>query len=234
MLRVRNLVVSYRGLRALFGVSLDVSAGEFVAILGPNGAGKTTLLNTLAGLIRPEEGEVWLGELRLDALAAHEVVGHGVALAPEGGALFPRMSVRENLLMGAYRFRRKAAVNDRLETIYAMFPVLRERQNQRVELLSGGERQMVSIGRALMSRPKLLLLDEPSTGLAPIVVQRIFSALRDIHRAGTTIMLAEQSVHMALQTTARAYILRGGRVVLTDHSARLLGDPRVQTGYLAV
>jgi branched-chain amino acid transport system ATP-binding protein len=205
-----------------------------VAILGPNGAGKTTLLNTLAGLIRPEEGEVWLGAVRLDGLPAHEVVAHGVALAPEGGALFLRMSVRENLLMGAYRFRGMTIVEERLESIYAMFPVLREREAQRVESLSGGERQMVSIGRALMSRPPLLLLDEPSTGLAPVVVQQIFRTLRDIHKAGTAILLAEQSVHMALQVTSRASILRGGRIVLTDQSAKLLADPRVQAEYLAV
>ena len=234
MFSVRKLVVGYGPVTALAGVDLDVASGEIVCVIGPNGAGKTTLMKTAAGLLRPRSGDVRFegAALRGGAVAR---VRAGMALVPEGRHVFAPLSVRDNLEMGAYlRLARgeHGAVSADLARVYEIFPRLKERASQPAGLLSGGEQQMVAIGRAFMSRPRLLLLDEPSMGLAPLVVAEIFSVIRRLHTEGTTVLIAEQNARMALSVAQRAYVIEAGRVVKTDSATALASDPIVREAYL--
>jgi branched-chain amino acid transport system ATP-binding protein len=247
LLSVRNLEVCYGVISALQDVSLDVGRGEIVTLIGANGAGKTTLLRTISGLLRPQRGQVlWdpsagvtpgtadghAPPTALERLRAHEIVRLGVCHVPEGRQIFSNLTVRENLMLGAYQRSAGTAVQSDLERCYVLFPVLAERREQRAGTLSGGEQQMLAIGRALMARPQLLLLDEPSLGLAPLVVRKIFQIIREINASGTTIFLVEQNAHMALTVAHRAYVLQTGRVIKSDVASKLLEDPDVKKAYL--
>ena len=233
LLHVENLHVSYGAVHAVQGVSLHVAPGEIVALIGSNGAGKTTLLRAVSGLVRPSAGSiVFDGGQRLDRLPAHAIVRAGVSHVPEGRQVFGNLTVRENLELGAYQRRDRAASRATLERVFELFPVLKERLPQSGSTLSGGEQQMLAIGRALMAQPRLLLLDEPSLGLAPLVVQTIFAIVREINSAGTTILLVEQNAHMALRIAHRGYVLQTGTVVLEDSGANLLASPEVRGAYL--
>ena len=237
LLKVDNLEVCYGVISALQDVSVEIAPGEIVTLIGANGAGKTTLLRTISGLIRPARGTMrWLADGKtgasLESLRPHEIVRLGVSHVPEGRQVFPHLSVRENLLLGAYQQSSKPQIQQDVQRCYEQFPVLSERRDQRAGTLSGGEQQMLAIGRALMARPKLLLLDEPSLGLAPLVVRKIFQIIKEINAAGTTIFLVEQNAHMALGVANRAYVLQSGRVIKTDRAAALLEDPDVKKAYL--
>ncbi|MGH7267764.1 MAG: ABC transporter ATP-binding protein [Candidatus Rokuibacteriota bacterium] len=232
MLEVRDLEAGYGGLRALFGVGLTVQTGEIVALVGGNGAGKTTLLRCVSGLLRPRAGSIrWEGR-DLARVLPHEIVERGVAMVPEGRRLFARMTVEENLDLGAFSPRATAARARSLEWVYGIFPRLRERRKQVAGALSGGEQQMVAIGRALMTRPALLMLDEPSLGLAPRVVEAIFQVVAEINRAGVSIFVVEQNVQAVLALAQRGYLLEGGRVVREGAGPALLADPDVRRAYL--
>ncbi|WP_261575419.1 ABC transporter ATP-binding protein [Frankia gtarii] len=230
LLTLSDVEVAYGAVTALRGVSLEIAEGEIVTLLGANGAGKTTTLRTISGLLRPRSGEVRLDGRPLSSIPAHGLVGAGVSHVPEGRRVFPSMSVRENLLMGAYHDRRHARAD--LERVVALFPRLAERIGQAGGTLSGGEQQMLAIGRALMSRPRLILLDEPSMGLAPMVVQTIFQVIAEINREGVAVLLVEQNAASALRIAGRGYVLETGRVVLADTAAGLLADDRVRQAYL--
>jgi branched-chain amino acid transport system ATP-binding protein len=230
MLRIEGLHVAYGRIEALGGVDLVVEEGEIVTLLGANGAGKTTTLRTVSGLLRPTSGAVTFEGTRIDAKPAHEIVALGIGHVPEGRRVFPRMSVLENLQMGAYQ-RRGRLDSDR-DRVFELFPVLAERRGQTAGTLSGGEQQMLAIGRALMGRPRLLLLDEPSMGLAPLIVAKIFSILLEINQQGTTILLVEQNAAQALRLAGRGYVLETGRIALADTAAALLADDRIRSAYL--
>jgi branched-chain amino acid transport system ATP-binding protein len=232
VLEVSDLEAGYGDARALLGVTLTVGAGEIVALLGPNGAGKSTLLNTVAGLVRPRSGEIrWEGE-SLRAVSPHLIVERGVAMVPEGRRLWSGMSVEENLELGAFAPRARRGRAAGLERVYALFPALRERRHQVVRALSGGQQQMVALGRALMSHPRLLMLDEPSLGIAPRLVASILEALAEINRSGVAVFLVEQNVEAALALAHRAYVLEGGRIAASGRGADLLRDPRIRRAYL--
>jgi len=232
MLEIRDLEVAYGDVPALAGVTLEVAPGELVALLGPNGAGKSTLLKSIAGLLRPRAGSIrWEGE-SLDHVGAHAIVARGLVMVPEGRRLFTSMTVEENLELGAFSRRARAAQAASFERVYALFPALRDRRRQIVRSLSGGQQQMVAIGRALMSSPKLLMLDEPSLGIAPRLVRSILDVLIDINRSGVTIFLVEQNVQAALSLAHRAYLLEAGRIVGEGRGADLLQDPHVRRAYL--
>jgi branched-chain amino acid transport system ATP-binding protein len=232
MLEVEGLEVGYGALQALHGVSLTVRSGETVALVGPNGAGKTTLLKTVAGLLTPRGGAVrWEGK-PLAGVPPHQIVELGMALVPEGRRLFARMTVRENLELGAFPKRAQAEKQARLERVYQIFPRIQERERQLAGSLSGGEQQMLALGRALMGAPRLLLLDEPSIGLAPRIVETIFSVLGELHRQGMTVFLVEQNVQAALTLAQRAYILEGGRIVGEGEGRALLRDDHIRAAYL--
>jgi len=231
-LEIRDLEVAYGGLTALAGVTLRVEPGEFVALVGANGAGKSTLLRSITGLVRPRAGLVRWRDEDLGALSADRVVERGIAMVPEGRKLFPQMTVEENLELGAYGDRARVDRRARLEGMYAIFPRLAERRGQLAGWLSGGEQQMVASARAMMTRPSLLMLDEPSLGLAPQMMTLIFGLLGQIHRAGTTLLLVEQNVHAALAMASRAYILESGWVVGAGPAEALLHDPSVRRAYL--
>ncbi len=230
LLELSGVRVRYGGIEAVKGVSLRVDEGEIVTLIGGNGAGKTTTLKAISGIQRSAAGTIVFRGERIEALAAHEIVGLGICQAPEGRRIFPRMSVQENLAMGAYI--RDDDVRSDFDRVFDLFPVLRERSAQVGGTLSGGEQQMLAIGRALMSRPALLMLDEPSLGLAPILVGRIFALLREIHSQGTTILLVEQNANQALQLADRGYVLESGVVVLEDSAGNLLGNDQVRKAYL--
>ena len=232
MLEVDDIHTSYGSIEALKGVSLKVEEGQVVTLIGSNGAGKSTTLRSISGLTRPRSGRIRFAGSDIAGRPAHEILGKGIAQAPEGRRLFPRMSVLENLEMGAFRRGDRAAVAEDLERVYGLFPRLLERRRQRAGTLSGGEQQMCAIGRALMARPRLLMLDEPSMGLAPILVDRIFEIVRAINAQGTTILLVEQNALMALQTAHRGYVLETGQVVLADDARALREDRRVKAAYL--
>jgi branched-chain amino acid transport system ATP-binding protein len=231
LLEVRDLHVAYGQIEAVRGISFDVEAGQVVALIGSNGAGKTTTLRTLSGLQRASAGEILLDGDRIDRLAAHEIVAKGVAHAPEGRRLFPRMTVRENLDLGAYR-RHDTDVEGDVAMVYDLFPVLAERRGQAAGTLSGGEQQMVAIGRALMSRPRLLMLDEPSMGLSPLVMRTIFTTLAQLKERGTTLLLVEQNAQAALALADTGHVLETGRIVLSGTAADLLVDEGVRKAYL--
>lgn len=231
MLSVRDLEVAYGNIPALHGISLEVNEGEIVTLIGANGAGKTTTLRTISGLLRPKQGTI---VFRGDSIAGkkpHTITGRGVSHVPEGRGIFANLTVRENLELGAF-LRKEAVAESEWQNIYELFPVLKERLKQNAGTLSGGEQQMLAISRALMSRPVLLLLDEPSLGLAPQLVRKIFDVIRTINSGGTTILLVEQNAHMALTTSHRGYVMETGRIVLTDDSANLLASERVKKAYL--
>ncbi|MBI4247084.1 MAG: ABC transporter ATP-binding protein [Candidatus Rokubacteria bacterium] len=231
MLRIDDLHVYYGEIHALRGVALKVGRGEIVALLGNNGAGKTTTLKTISGLLAPRRGTITLEDAPLGGVPAHQVVLRGIAHVPEGRRIFNRLTVRENLMMGAYP-RRDEGIGGDLERVLALFPRLGERLGQVAGTLSGGEQQMLAIGRALMASPRLLLLDEPSMGLAPVLVEQIFETVRDINRQGTTILLVEQNAAMALEVAHRGYVLETGAIVLSGTAAALAGNPDVRRAYL--
>jgi branched-chain amino acid transport system ATP-binding protein len=231
LLEVSGLRARYGAIEALKGVSLTVGEGEVVTLIGSNGAGKSTTLRAVSGLTPPAAGTITFDGDDITGAAADHIVTRGIALSPEGRRCFPRMTVRENLDLGAYR-RRGPAVAEDLDRVFSLFPRLQERAGQKAGTMSGGEQQMLAIGRALMARPRLLLLDEPSLGIAPILVQRIYQTIGEIHRSGVAILLVEQNAHRALDAAARGYVLETGRVVLADATASLRSDPRVQEAYL--
>jgi branched-chain amino acid transport system ATP-binding protein len=234
LLELRGVDVFYDDLPALRGVSLAVEAGEIISVVGANGAGKTTMLRTISGLLRPRAGEIQLEAGRIDRLASHQVVERGVVQVPEGRKIFPTLSVWENLELGSYTARARAARRESLDRVVSIFPILAERRRQPAGTLSGGQQQMLAIGRALMALPRLLMLDEPSLGLAPIVVQEIFRTIAEINRAGTTILLVEQNTRQALALAQRGYVLENGRVVLVGPGRELLDNDHVRRAYLGL
>ena len=232
LLEARNLRVRYGGIEAVNGVDLEVQAGERVTLIGANGAGKSSTLKALAGLVVPAEGRITYDGHDLRTLPAWQRVSHGLALVPEGRGVFSRLSVEENLLMGAYHRGNVHALEGELNHVYGLFNRLHERRHQQAGTLSGGEQQMLAIGRALMSRPKLLMLDEPSMGLAPLMVEKIFDVIRKIADEGVTLLLVEQNARLALELCDRAYVMESGRVVLADEAAACLENPQVRAAYL--
>ena len=232
MLTLENISVGYGAISALKGVSMHVEQGEVVTLIGANGAGKTTTLRTITGLLSPTEGRILFEKDEISGKPTHQLVARGISMSPEGRGVFANLTVRENLLMGAYLKKNKAEIAHDLQRGYRMFPRLKERESQKAGTLSGGEQQMLAMARALMSRPRLLLLDEPSLGLAPLVVHTIFEAIDEIRGEGTTILLVEQNAHAALKHSDRAYVLETGRIVMEGPSKELAADPRIKEAYL--
>ena len=235
MLKIENVNVFYDGLQALYSVSLEIQAEEFVCILGPNGSGKSTLLQTIAGMLAPKQGGISFADRPIHGLEPFNIASLGLALIPEEGWLFGQMSVEENLLMGAYPKSARKNIKRQMEFVFDLFPVLSERKNQQAETLSGGQRQMVAVGRGLMCNPKMLLLDEPSLGLAPIVINDILNALVRINREEkTTILLTEQNIFHALKISQRGYLLENGKISMQGASKELLGNKHIKKNYLGV
>jgi branched-chain amino acid transport system ATP-binding protein len=234
MLEVQNINAGYERIQVLWDISLNVEAGEFVAIIGANGAGKSTLLKTIAGIHRQTSGTITFENSSIENLPAHAVVSRGVAMVPEGRRLFPYMTVRENLEMGAYTVKEAQRVEENLKWVYGLFPKLEERQKQMAGTFSGGEQQMLTIGRALMSRPRFLMLDEPSLGLQPNIVTNVFKSLEVLHTEGVTILLVEQNVRKSLEIAQRAYVLEHGHIVMSGESKELLQDEGVKKAYLGI
>jgi branched-chain amino acid transport system ATP-binding protein len=234
MLRLDNVSAGYGGFQALFDVALEVKAGETVAVIGPNGAGKTTLLRVISRLIDPGSGDIVMEGRRLNDVPAHEVIGVGIAHVPENRRLFPRLSVEDNLRMGAFSPAARAKFAQRLAFVYELFPRMQERRRQPAGTLSGGEQQMCAIGRALMSDPKLLLLDEPSAGLAPVVMQSIFEVVRKMRAEGYTVLIVEQNIRQVLRIAQRGYLLETGRIKASGSSAELLENDEVKKAYLGL
>ena len=236
LLELTGVRIHYGGIEAVKGIALSVEEREVVTIIGANGAGKTTTLKTISGLKRPTSGTITYRDRRIDAMPAHKIVTMGVGHSPEGRRIFGRMSVRENLEMGLYAARdggsARQQAHESIDRVFGLFPVLRQREKQAGGTLSGGEQQMLAIGRALMTRPDLLMLDEPSLGLAPLMVEKIFDIIREINGQGTTVLLVEQNAHMALQVANRGYVLESGQIVLEDDAGRLLGNDQVRKAYL--
>jgi branched-chain amino acid transport system ATP-binding protein len=231
LLEVRDIRTRYGSIEALKGISLTVDAAEVVTLIGSNGAGKSTTLRSISGLTPASSGTIMFGGEDITRVPAHEIVGHGIALAPEGRHCFSRMTVRENLELGAHQ-RRGPGIAEDFKRVYELFPLLKERDRQKAGTMSGGEQQMLAIGRALMARPKLLMLDEPSLGIAPLVVQRIYQTIAEINSSGVAILLVEQNANYALDAASRGYVLETGRVALANDSASLRNDPEVQRAYL--
>jgi branched-chain amino acid transport system ATP-binding protein len=229
---VEDLAVYYGGIQALKGISIELVRGELLAIIGANGAGKTTLLRTISGVLRARAGSIRFEGREINRLSPYAIVHLGIAHSPEGRQLFPGLTVLENLRLGAVQRRDRAEIDKDLEYVYSLFPVLRERRLQRAGTLSGGEQQMCAIGRALMARPRLLLLDEPSLGLAPLLVERIFDVIARLKSEGVTLLLVEQNAHMALEVADRAYVMETGRIKLSGSAAELAADPEVERAYL--
>ena len=234
MLEVQDIHTYYGNIHALKGVSITVEEGEIVTLIGANGAGKSTTLWTIAGLLKPRQGKVSLEGEDLTNYKAHEIVYKGVAMVPEGRRVFAKLTVAENLDMGAYHRSDRAGIAEDLERVFSLFPRLEERRNQVAGTLSGGEQQMLATARAMMARPRLLLLDEPSMGLAPVLVESVFETIQEINRDGTTILLVEQNAHMALQIANRGYVLQTGEIVLSDTADGLRQNPMVQKAYLGM
>ncbi len=233
MLEIKDINAYYGDLQALWGISLQVNEGELVALIGPNGAGKTTTLRVITGLLKPASGSIHFHGQYLDKVAAHKIVELGISQVPEGGCVFTAMSVLENLELGAFVDKARQVKDQSLKWVYEIFPRLEERKDQRAGTLSGGERQMLAIGRALMSKPRLLMLDEPSFGLAPILVQQMFEMINEINRQGVTILLVEQNVRAALELAHRAYVIENGRIVGQGAGENLLSFESVRSAYLA-
>jgi branched-chain amino acid transport system ATP-binding protein len=232
MLTLENVSVNYGAIEALTDISLHVEQGEVVTLIGANGAGKTTTLRTITGLLEPKEGRVMYEGKQISGMPTHKLVPMGIAMSPEGRGVFANLTVRENLDMGAYIRKDKKGITDDMERAFTLFPRLKEREKQKAGTLSGGEQQMLAMGRAMMSRPRLLLLDEPSLGLAPLLVHTIFEAIDEIRAEGTTILLVEQNANAALHHSDRAYVLETGRIVMQGDSKMLANDPRVKEAYL--
>ncbi|WP_347491014.1 ABC transporter ATP-binding protein [Desulfoscipio sp. XC116] len=232
MLSVENLYYSYGAINALSGISFEVREGEIVALIGANGAGKSTTLRNISGILHPKSGSIKYRGTEISKLPPHKVVEAGISLVPEGRRVFSRMTVLENLEMGAYIRKNKAEVKESIESVFARFQRLKERRNQLAGTLSGGEQQMLAIGRALMSKPKLLLMDEPSMGLAPMLVQEIFSIAKEINESGTTILLVEQNAYMALSIAQHAYVLETGGIALSGTAEEMASNPAVRKAYL--
>ncbi|MGJ6979012.1 ABC transporter ATP-binding protein [Aestuariimicrobium soli] len=232
MLEVRDLVVAYGRVKAVKGITFSVDEGQVVSLLGTNGAGKTTTLRTISGLLRPQSGTISFRGARIDTTPAHKIVTLGLAHAPEGRRIFPKLTVEDNLLLGAFARKDAAGVRKDLERAYDLFEVLRERRTQPAGTFSGGEQQMLAIGRAMMSRPSLLMLDEPSMGLSPLMMQRIMTTIRTLQSEGTTILLVEQNAAAALKLSDKAYVLEVGSITLEGTGAELLADDRVKRAYL--
>jgi len=232
MLSLENVSVNYGAIEALTGISLHVAEGEVVTLIGANGAGKTTTLRTITGLLQPTAGSIVYEGEEIGGKPTHKLVARGISMSPEGRGVFANLTVRENLQMGAYLKTNKREIAEDMDRAFRMFPRLKERESQKAGTLSGGEQQMLAIGRALMSRPRLLLLDEPSLGLAPLVVHTIFEAIDEIRTKGTTILLVEQNAHAALGHSDRAYVLETGRIVMEGPSKQLAADPRIKEAYL--
>ncbi len=234
MLELRSVRAGYGSFQALFDVSLEVRAGEAVGVIGPNGAGKTTLMRVISGLIRPAAGSIAMEGTDLLATPAHRIVGIGIAHVPESRRLFPRMTVEDNLKMGGFLPAARPKFRDRLDFVYGLFPRLRERRRQLAGTMSGGEQQMCAIGRALMSDPKLLLLDEPSAGLAPVLVEQVFDLVKRIRAGGLNVLIVEQNVQQVLRVVDRAYLLKAGRIQATGTAAELLASETIREAYLGV
>jgi branched-chain amino acid transport system ATP-binding protein len=233
MLELRGLTVNYGAIRALHGVSLDVPEGSIVTLIGSNGAGKSTTLRAVSGLVKAQSGSIRYAGERIDGLAPHRIVARGLAQVPEGRMVFANLTVLENLMMGAYLQRDRAVVRRELDLVYATFPRLQERAEQVAGTLSGGEQQMLAIGRALMGRPKFLMMDEPSLGIAPLLVKTIFEKIVAINRnQGITMLLVEQNANLALEVSSFGYVLETGRIILQDEAAKLRQDPKVRSAYL--
>ena len=232
LLALEKLEVAYGGIRAVKGIDLAVEAGEMVCLIGANGAGKSTTLRAITGLVRAAAGRIRYDGAEISSLRVHEIARRGLAMVPEGRGVFPQLTIEENLAMGAYARSDKAAIRADLAHAFALFPRLAERRRQTAGTLSGGEQQMLAIARALMSRPKLLLLDEPSMGLAPLMVERIFEVIREIAAEGVTMLLVEQNARLALEVSHRGYVLDGGLVTLSGPARELLHDPRIREAYL--
>lgn len=232
LLELANVHTYYGNIHALKGISVTVDKGEIVTLIGSNGAGKTTTLKTISGILQPKEGTITLEGRRIDHIPAHEIVAMGICQAPEGRRIFPRLTTLENLEMGAFHRDDKTAIQEDLERVFGLFPRLKERRSQQGGTLSGGEQQMLAIGRALMSHPRVLLLDEPSMGLSPVLVETIFQIILDIHAQGTPILLVEQNALMALQVARRGYVLQTGRIVLHDTATNLGENEMVRKAYL--
>lgn len=232
LLELQDVHTYYDSIHALKGISVSLDPGEVVTLIGANGAGKTTTLNTVSGLLHPREGHILFDGERIDHLRAHQVVDLGISQVPEGRKIFSRLTVMENLDMGAFSRSDRAGIHQDLEWVFTLFPRLKERRKQRGGTLSGGEQQMLATARALMSRPRVLLMDEPSMGLAPLLVQSIFDTIRDISKQGMTILLVEQNANMALSVANRAYVLETGSIVLSGSADEVRDDPRVREAYL--
>lgn len=234
ILELENIHTYYGEIHALKGVSLNVEEGEIVTLIGGNGAGKSTTLNTISGLLKPRRGSIRLNNENLGNFKAHEIVAKGVVQVPEGRRVFGRLTVLENLEMGAFTRPSRSEIAETLEQVFTLFPRLKERESQLAGTLSGGEQQMLAMGRGLMAKPKVLLLDEPSMGLAPVLVDSIFDTIRKLHALGTTILLVEQNARMALQVADRGYVLQTGEIILTDKATALRENESVQKAYLGV
>jgi branched-chain amino acid transport system ATP-binding protein len=232
MLVLENVSVNYGAIEALTGISLRVEKGEVVTLIGANGAGKTTTLRTITGLLEPRAGRIVFEGEEIGGTPTHKLVARGISMSPEGRGVFANLTVRENLQMGAYLKKNKREIARDMERAFTMFPRLKEREAQKAGTLSGGEQQMLAMGRALMSRPRLLLLDEPSLGLAPLVVHTIFEAIDEIRSEGMTVLLVEQNAHAALKHSDRAYVLETGQIVMEGQSKELAADPRIKEAYL--
>jgi branched-chain amino acid transport system ATP-binding protein len=230
-LKLEDVHVSYGNIKAVKGVNIEVNQGEIIALIGSNGAGKTTLMNTISGILKPASGKIYFNESDITSKTPEAIVKLGISMSPEGRQVFPKMTVLENLELGGFT-RSKAENEEVLENVYGLFPRLKEREKQYAGTLSGGEQQMLAIGRAMMSRPKLLLLDEPSMGLAPILVYSIFKLIKQINKLGTTILLVEQNAQMALKVADRGYVIETGNIVLSDNSKNLLVNDKVKDAYL--
>jgi len=233
-LSVKDITAGYGAVAVIKGVSLEVSTGEWVVVIGSNGAGKSTLFKVISGLLRPKSGNIFLDDLELTALPSHEIVNLGVIQVPEGRMLFPKMNVKDNLLLGGRNTRARTHIADNLEKVYDLFPVLKKRATQEAGTLSGGEQQMVAIGRGLMALPRVLLLDEPSLGLAPLLIKDIFGSLDVLNKDGMTILLVEQNVIVSLKTAQRGYVLENGEIVMSGKSEDLMNDDRTKRAYLGI
>jgi branched-chain amino acid transport system ATP-binding protein len=233
LFETRNIEVGYGKIKALRGLTVSVDAGEVVTLIGANGAGKSTFMKTISGLLSPSSGEIYFNGERIDKLPAHQIARRGLIQIPEGRRIFPLLSVEENMMMGAF-FRKDREIRSDLDRIYGDFPILKERRSQLGGTLSGGEQQMLAFARALMSRPKLLALDEPSMGLAPVIVDKVFKIIKDINAAGMTILLVEQNARAALSVAQRGYVMETGTVLMHDRTSALLANDRVRHSYLGI
>jgi branched-chain amino acid transport system ATP-binding protein len=234
LLEVRNVHIAYGDAPAVWDVSLDIDAGQIVSVVGPNGAGKSTLINSIAGILRPSRGSIKIDGVDVTTIPGYRVCDHGVAIVPEGRRLFTHMTVLDNLELGAYRAEARVRRHQTLEEVFTMLPVLRERSAQIAGTMSGGQQQMVAIGRALMARPRLLLMDEPSLGLSPLIVADMFRIIRRINERGVAVMLVEQNIHQALEVAHHAYVIEQGRIITFGKPESLLSNPQIREAYLGV